>query len=119
VIVPFDVHPWRRDAACASTDVATFFPIGDLVGDWETPLGLCRRCPVRDECLEFALVSGQRDGVWGGTTPAERQRLRSCLRPATDGTKLTARRLGKAERVVRRLQLAVGRDVVAEEASRV
>ena len=39
---------------------------------------MCGRCPVRQECLELSLrdwTVGQH-GVWGGTIPAERARLR-------------------------------------------
>ena len=34
-----------------------------------------RSCPVRSDCLESALVNGEPYGVWGGYTPAERQRI--------------------------------------------
>ena len=40
---------------------------------------MCAACPVREECLELALRNwavGQH-GVWGGTVPAERERLRA------------------------------------------
>jgi hypothetical protein len=36
-------------------------------------------CPVKDECLEFALSFAKEDdiaGVFGGLTPAERQKIR-------------------------------------------
>lgn len=33
-------------------------------------------CPIRDRCLETALDSEERHGVWGGLTPQERNRLR-------------------------------------------
>jgi hypothetical protein len=42
-------------------------------------LSVCAVCPVREECLELALRNwtvGQH-GVWGGTVPAERERLRT------------------------------------------
>jgi hypothetical protein len=42
-------------------------------------LSVCAVCPVRAECLELALRNwtvGQH-GVWGGTVPAERERLRT------------------------------------------
>jgi len=41
-------------------------------------LAVCGACPVRQECLELSLRNwtlGQH-GVWGGTVPAERERLR-------------------------------------------
>src|ERR1700733_4733652 len=42
-------------------------------------IAVCSGCPVREECLELALRNwavGQH-GVWGGTVPAERERLRA------------------------------------------
>lgn len=35
-----------------------------------------RPCPVRLECLEYALVTRQDNGVWGGTTEKERIHIR-------------------------------------------
>lgn len=32
----------------------------------------CSRCPVRDECLEFAVTNDVTIGVYGGLTPKER-----------------------------------------------
>lgn len=33
-------------------------------------------CPLRHECLIFALVNNEADGIWGGTHPHDRKRLR-------------------------------------------
>jgi WhiB family redox-sensing transcriptional regulator len=33
---------------------------------------VCRRCPVVDECLDYADRAGERYGIWGGKTPRER-----------------------------------------------
>ena len=33
---------------------------------------LCAACPVRQECLEYAIQNDVRDGIWGGRTPVER-----------------------------------------------
>jgi hypothetical protein len=41
----------------------------------ELAVRICAGCPVRPECLAYALAAGERDGVWGGLTPAERARL--------------------------------------------
>lgn len=35
-----------------------------------------RPCPLREYCLEFALVNNERWGVWGGATPEERAKIR-------------------------------------------
>ncbi|MDV7268824.1 WhiB family transcriptional regulator, partial [Rhodococcus oxybenzonivorans] len=41
---------------------------------------VCRRCPVRDRCLEYALGSYERHGIWGGYTEDERKKLRRSVR---------------------------------------
>lgn len=77
------MHPsdrdWRDRAACRDEDPELFFPIG-TTGPAERQSELakrvCRRCPVVDPCLQFALRTGQNYGVWGGTTPEERRALR-------------------------------------------
>jgi hypothetical protein len=35
----------------------------------------CRRCPAHGACLDYALAADERDGVWGGTMPAERREI--------------------------------------------
>lgn len=37
---------------------------------------ICRACPVRDACLQWALEHDERFGVWGGLSERERRRLR-------------------------------------------
>lgn len=32
----------------------------------------CRRCPVRAECLAYAVAAGERWGCWGGVSERER-----------------------------------------------
>jgi hypothetical protein len=36
---------------------------------------ICADCPARPECLAYALAADEREGVWGGLTPAQRVRL--------------------------------------------
>ncbi len=36
---------------------------------------VCGPCVVRNECLEFALQTGQEFGVWGGLDERERKKL--------------------------------------------
>ena len=38
---------------------------------------VCRACPVMIQCAEYAIEEPEAYGVWGGTTPRERQLLRS------------------------------------------
>jgi WhiB family redox-sensing transcriptional regulator len=65
---------WREDAACREEDTNIFFPVTDE--DAGPAKAICAVCPVREECLEFALVTRQEDGIWGGMTETERRRLR-------------------------------------------
>lgn len=61
------------DAACRDADTSVFFPASDA--DAGPAKEICAACPVREECLEFALETRPSDGVWGGLTPIERHRL--------------------------------------------
>jgi WhiB family redox-sensing transcriptional regulator len=36
----------------------------------------CRRCPVSQACLAYALAADERFGVWGGTLPQQRREMR-------------------------------------------
>jgi WhiB family redox-sensing transcriptional regulator len=71
---------WRDEALCARTDPEAFFP-----GKGASPRmarQVCGRCPVRDACLEFALATDQRYGIWGGRSARERRGLK----PTTTAT---------------------------------
>ena len=37
---------------------------------------ICARCPVIGECATYALVAGERHGVWGGLSERDRAALR-------------------------------------------
>lgn len=64
---------WMRDALCSGTDTEAFYPNkGESTSDAKR---ICRRCPVRAECLEYALDMAERFGVWGCRSERERRRL--------------------------------------------
>jgi WhiB family redox-sensing transcriptional regulator len=70
---------WRDRAACRTEDPDLFFPIGSSgpsLMQAEQAKAVCRRCPVREPCLQFALDTDQGIGVWGGTNESERRALR-------------------------------------------
>ncbi|GAA2478357.1 MULTISPECIES: WhiB family transcriptional regulator [Actinomycetes] len=70
---------WREHAECRYEDPDLFFPIGSTGPaqvQAERAKTVCERCPVRQECLDWALDTGQGIGIWGGTTELERRRLR-------------------------------------------
>jgi WhiB family redox-sensing transcriptional regulator len=71
---------WRDGAACRSTDPELFFPAGTTgvaVEQIDAAKTVCRSCPVREQCLEFSMVTNQEAGIWGGTTEDERRKMRS------------------------------------------
>ena len=70
---------WRNRAACRTEDPDLFFPIGTsgpALLQTEQAKAVCRRCPVREQCLQWALDTGQSIGVWGGTSETERRALK-------------------------------------------
>jgi WhiB family redox-sensing transcriptional regulator len=80
---------WRDDAACRDADPELFFPDCDVRSartQVTTAKLICRGCPVKVTCLNWALTSGQEAGIWGGLTEDERRRLlrhgRRHFRPA-------------------------------------
>jgi WhiB family transcriptional regulator, redox-sensing transcriptional regulator len=79
------VTNWRSAAACASADPDLFFPIstrGPAQKQIARAKAICARCRVRRECLEFATSHDLTYGIWGGTTPEDRQRERRRKRRA-------------------------------------
>lgn len=75
------IGPWTRQARCAETGPEIFFPPAD---DPATRArAVCARCPVREDCLAYALDAGEQYGIWGGLDPRERQNLRRSMKRAT------------------------------------
>lgn len=64
---------WRDRALCAETDPEAFFP--EKGGSTRAAKRVCASCPVRAECLEFALDGEERFGIWGGLSERERRQL--------------------------------------------
>lgn len=70
---------WRHEAACRDEDPELFFPIGTTgpaYDQTEMAKAVCRRCPVVDACLQWAMETGQDAGVWGGLSEDERRALK-------------------------------------------
>jgi WhiB family transcriptional regulator, redox-sensing transcriptional regulator len=70
---------WWALAACQSADPDLFFPIsaaGPARVQVERAKAVCAGCPVRSDCLRYALAAGPLQGVWGGLTEEERRLLR-------------------------------------------
>ncbi|HUF84222.1 MAG TPA: WhiB family transcriptional regulator [Acidimicrobiia bacterium] len=66
---------WREFARCRGVDPEVFYPVSDDDDDAEEAKSICADCPVREPCLEFALSTREKNGVWGGLTERERRRV--------------------------------------------
>jgi WhiB family redox-sensing transcriptional regulator len=68
----FDV----TNAACANETTDVFFPEGDdRKAKIQVAKDICSECPIAVQCLTWA-IKKENFGIWGGTTPEEREVLR-------------------------------------------
>lgn len=75
---------WMADALCAQTDPDAFFP--DKGEPNHAAKAVCAACPVRSDCLAYALDRDERYGIWGGLSAVERRTvLLHQSPPADDG----------------------------------
>lgn len=65
---------WREQALCAQHNPEQWFP--DQIGNHPDPAAqICRQCPVRTQCLEYAITNNEMHGIWGGMTAQQRQNI--------------------------------------------
>lgn len=62
---------------CREIGVELFFPEEEGSGTdiYKFSRKICGNCVVKNECLEWA-VRHEAHGMWGGTTPMERRKIR-------------------------------------------
>jgi WhiB family redox-sensing transcriptional regulator len=64
---------WVSGGNCRHEAPATMFPSdGEGV---RSAMQVCAGCPVRVECLEYALANDIEHGVWGGASNRQRRRI--------------------------------------------
>jgi len=69
---------WTERANCKSTDTANFYPEKAdplLMKKLSAAREACAECPVRQECLDYA-IEYEPLGFWGGMTEKDRKLLR-------------------------------------------
>jgi WhiB family redox-sensing transcriptional regulator len=64
---------WMSEGLCAQTDPDEFYP--EKGGSTAVAKSVCFACPVRRDCLDYALTNHEQHGIWGGTSERERRRL--------------------------------------------
>lgn len=82
--IPWRSRAWRRHAKCAGVDTETYYPARNrdtykTIADGSK--GVCKghdgwpECPVRSQCLTYALTTNEAHGIWGGLSHRERNAL--------------------------------------------
>jgi WhiB family redox-sensing transcriptional regulator len=64
---------WMAEGKCKDLPPETFFP-SDGVGV-DVARRICKDCPVKSPCLEYAIANHIDHGVWGGASERERRRI--------------------------------------------
>lgn len=76
-----DTQSWMRDSLCAQAGPGFadefLFPSRTDGNCSPKAVAMCRACPVRRECLQWAIDTNQQFGVWGGLTPNQRRKRRA------------------------------------------
>jgi WhiB family redox-sensing transcriptional regulator len=83
---------WWSEAACQYADPDLFFPVSSTGRGGEEARAklICARCPVREQCLDYAMAAGSPlQGIWGGTSEQDRSRLRRNHRRAARARELS------------------------------
>lgn len=107
-------HPemWRREALCAQTDPELFFP--EKGENNLTAKGVCNRCNVRAQCLDYALNNDEPFGIWGGRSTQERDRIKK-ERPATFMSRTRAMKHSRDAAIIAMAEEQVGVQTIATE----
>jgi len=70
---------WQDQGACRGTlklAPEAFYPEhGSGAGAYREGRKVCEGCPVRERCLEFAIVNHIGTGLWGGHSPVQRRQI--------------------------------------------
>jgi len=73
---------WEEQARCRQYDPEIFFaPRARAERRAKT---ICAKCPVKMDCLAYALQSHIEFGIWGGTSGKDRRAILRSAPPMTD-----------------------------------
>jgi len=73
-VLNFSVDPIWEDAACKFSDPEIFFNLD--VGSQSRAVAVCDQCPIRIECLNFAIKDKLEYGIFGGFTADQRKKIK-------------------------------------------
>jgi len=72
---------WQLRAACRGPQASVFFPPGTFERKDEKlarearAKEICRTCPSKQPCLDYAISIREPHGIWGGLNEAERKAM--------------------------------------------
>lgn len=72
---------WQHRAACRGPQSEVFFPPSQTERKHERldrerrAKAICGICPVRSDCLDYAIEIHESHGVWGGLSESERKSM--------------------------------------------
>ena len=71
------IESWMSDAACVGKPLYWWFP---RRFEWDEPqtfkaLAICNSCPVKQQCLDWAMQRTDQHGIYGGLLPDERKQM--------------------------------------------
>jgi hypothetical protein len=67
---------WIAKAACLGSGIEKIFPGRGELNKVDAIKAVCSVCPVREDCLEYAIVNAELFGIWGGMTEMDRRKMR-------------------------------------------
>lgn len=65
---------WQDYANCRGADADLFFP--ERGASTRKAKAICNACEVKNQCLDYAIINGEKFGIWGGMSERERRRVR-------------------------------------------
>lgn len=72
---------WQHRGACRGPQAMVFFPPAqferkaDRAERERRAKAICAECPVRQECLDYAISIREPHGIWGGLNEVERKAI--------------------------------------------
>jgi len=72
---PVPLGDWVEQAACKGLDPELWFPTRGDNTSYGEATKVCGECPVRAECLDYAVTNRIRTGIWGGLGQRGRRAL--------------------------------------------
>lgn len=76
-LLQFEAAPWMKLGQCRDLATDVFFADAcDAAATAKVAQAICSICPVKAECLDYAIRHGCEYGIWGGVTAYARKDLR-------------------------------------------